>query len=291
MIIKKDPVYREDYAVGFYQNANDAWQNLYYGLNLDGEEVSPRGSKVHETLGCNIYILNPRDNLVFNSYRKASPYYIAQEYFWYLSGSRDVKDISKYSKFWEKIANKDGTINSNYGAYIFDKNYKPINNMSRWEYLIETLRKDPDSRQAILQIPIIDTLGTKDVCCTSTLQFLIRDNKLFMIVYMRSNDINLGFCNDIPFFTSLQIKLSEILEVGLGWYRHVVGSLHLYEKDFISTITDKTGKWFMFEYEDPENKFDYSNYDFESDYKILRDRRSDGLVNPILKYMADNKDA
>lgn len=287
IVEQSKPVFRDDYAVGIYANANDAWQNLYYGLNKDGAESSPRGIKVRETLGCNIYLLNPRDNLVFNSFRKASPYYIAQEFFWYLSGDRDVKSISKYAKFWEKIANPDGTVNSNYGAYIFNKDYYPINGMSQWDNLIETLKKDPDSRQAILQIPITPFKGTKDVCCTSSLQFFIRDNTLFMTTYMRSNDVNKGFCNDIPYFTSLQITLANILNVKVGWYRHVVGSLHVYESDFVENCETEDKK-FMYEFD--KSGFDYSDYDFYKDYLRLRDHNKDDLVNPILKYMADNKD-
>lgn len=280
------PTFKEDYAVGVYNSANEAWENIYYGLNKHGFVSAPRGEKIKESLGCNIYILNPRDNLIYNSFRKASPYYIAQEYFWYLSGSRNLEDISKYSGFWTHIANPDGTINSNYGAYIFDKNYYPINGMSQWEYLIETLKKDPDSRQAILQIPITPFKGTKDVCCTSSLQFFIRDNTLFMTTYMRSNDINLGFCNDIPFFTSLQINLSRILGVKLGWYRHVVGSIHVYERNFIENVENQTGKRFLFERVDHDFDLDY---DFESDYRILKDKSTDGVKNPILLYMASNK--
>lgn len=290
LIVKKSqPTPDQDYFHKCYNNANEAWENLYYGLNTLGMESAPRGLKVRETLGCDIYIMNPEQNLIYNSFRKTSPYYLAQEYFWYLSGDRNVDSISKYSGFWKRIADEDGMINSNYGAYIFNKDYYPINGMSQWEYLIETLKKDPDSRQAILQIPITPFKGTKDVCCTSSLQFFIRNNELCMTTYMRSNDINLGFCNDIPFFTGLQIKLSKELGVPLGWYRHVVGSLHVYENNFIETLEESTGTKFMFE-ELILDDFDYDTYDFEKDYKILRNRETEGVSNPILIYMAKNKD-
>lgn len=279
---------REDFATGFYHSANEAWENLYYGLNLRGDESAPRGLKVRETLGCNIYIINPYDNLVYNSFRKSSPYYVAQEYFWYHSGDRNVESIAQYAGFWRRIANEDGTVNSNYGAYIFDKNYKPIDGMSRWEYLVETLKKDPDSRQAILQIPIIDTLGTKDVCCTSNIQFFIRGGILMTTVYMRSNDLNKGFCNDIPFFTSLQINLAKELGVDVGWYRHCVGSMHIYEPDFLEVVAEKTGKQFNFEH----IEFDDRNpaYNYLDDYEILRNRESGGVINKKLLYMAKNFD-
>lgn len=284
----RSPELREDFATGFYRSANEAWENLYYGLNLRGDESAPRGLKVRETLGCNIYISNPYDNLVYNSFRKSSPYYVAQEYFWYHSGNRDVESIAKYAGFWRRIANEDGTVNSNYGAYIFDKNYKPIDGMSRWEYLIETLKKDPDSRQAILQIPIIDTLGTKDVCCTSNIQFFIRGGLLMTTVYMRSNDLNKGFCNDIPFFTSLQINLAKELGVEVGWYRHCVGSMHIYEPDFLEVVAEKTGKSFNFEYIEFDDR--HPAYNYLDDYEILRNRESGGVINKKLLYMAKNFD-
>lgn len=286
--IKYEPSLKEDWAVGIYSSANDAWQNLYYGLNKDGDEFSPRGLKVKETLGCNIYITNPYDNLVFNSFRKASPYYIAQEYFWYHSGDRNVNSISKYAKFWEKIQNPDGTVNSNYGAYIFDDDWYPVNGKSQWINLIDTLKKDPDSRQAILQIPITQFKGTKDVCCTSSLQFFLRNNSLHMTTYMRSNDINKGFCNDIPFFTSLQIDLAKILGVNVGWYRHVVGSIHVYESDFIENIEAKRGTKFMFEKHTGVPIVNNFEEYYMDDYEILRNRSISGVKNEIAIYMAQN---
>lgn len=119
MILKNfDPVLKEGWANGFYASANEAWENLYLGLNKEGDESAPRGIKIKETLGCNIYIYNPNDNLVFNTFRGLSPIYLSKEYFWYKSGDRSVEAASKLSKFWETIANPDGTVNSNYGAYI-----------------------------------------------------------------------------------------------------------------------------------------------------------------------------
>jgi thymidylate synthase len=64
--------------------------------------------------------------------------------------------------------------------------------------------------------------------CTISLQYLIRDDKLYAITTMRSNDAYLGFRNDLYCFTELQKKMAKELNVELGWYQHQVGSLHLY---------------------------------------------------------------
>lgn len=260
----------------WYMNANSAWENIYAGLNQSGYTVRPRGQLVKEDLGCNIYIANPMDNLVYNEFRKLSPYYCAGEYMWYKSGDNTPESIEKHSKFWKKIANEDGTINSNYGRYIFKE--------KQWDMVVDILRKDPDSRQAIFQIPITENQGTKDVPCTSSIQFFIRDNKLYCTVYMRSNDIWLGFPYDVFNFTMWQIEMAKELGVELGWYRHVVGSMHLYEKDF---ICNKNKGEFEATVLTEYSVSDKSSSEFKRDLMKLNDKNND-VNDEVLKFMINN---
>ena len=53
-----------------------------------------------------------------------------------------------------------------------------------------------------------------------------------MTTYMRSNDLWMGFPNDVFQFTCMQIYLAMRLGLDLGTYTHIAGSLHLYERDF-----------------------------------------------------------
>lgn len=224
----------EYYATAVYPNATEAWEGLYKGLNKYGDESSPRGLKVRETLGCDIRIMNPNECVVMSPIRNMSASYLAAEWLWYLSGDRSLESISKHSSFWKKIANPDGTVNSNYGAYMF------VN--GEWDKVKNSIINDHDTRQAVLQIPITRNIGAKDTPCTSSIQFILRDNKLNMTVYMRSNDVWRGFAYDVHCFAMMQLKMlrelneatDELFE--LGWYRHVVGSLHVYEPEFIENI-------------------------------------------------------
>ena len=50
-----------------------------------------------------------------------------------------------------------------------------------------------------------------------------------MFVYMRSNDAYIGLPHDVFFFTMLQEVIARDLSMTLGSYKHVVGSLHLYD--------------------------------------------------------------
>lgn len=284
------PELRTDWRTGTYENANDAWENLYYGLNLEGDVYAPRGINVRETLGCDIWIKNPNDNLVYNTFRGLSPIYLSKEYFWYKSGDRSVAEASKLSKFWETIANPDGTVNSNYGAYIF---VKEDDGKTVWEKTVDILKKDPDSRQAIIQIPIMPARGTKDTPCTSSIQFFVRKDKLFCTVYMRSTDVVLGFPIDIFQFTMWQCEMAADLGIEVGMMRFISGNIHCYEKNWIENVSSDCGFSFTRRIINPnEDKIiDKSSEEFKHDLKILhnygKDLDTSNLNDPLLKLMFD----
>jgi len=60
---------------------------------------------------------------------------------------------------------------------------------------------------------------------------MIRNDKLVLVVYMRSNDAFLGLPHDMFCFTMLQEIIARTLKVDVGVYKHAVGSLHLYQRD------------------------------------------------------------
>ena len=66
-----------------------------------------------------------------------------------------------------------------------------------------------------------------DTPCTSSAHFILRDNKLHLIMYQRSCDAWFGAANDITQFIIWQMMLAKDLNVELGTYRHV----------FLSTFT------------------------------------------------------
>jgi thymidylate synthase len=84
--------------------------------------------------------------------------------------------------------------------------------------VIDILRKDKTTRQATISIydgKEIDNYKY-DTPCTYAVQFTIIDNKLCMSVYMRSNDLWYGFCNDQYQFSMLQQKVAQELNESVG---------------------------------------------------------------------------
>jgi thymidylate synthase len=63
----------------------------------------------------------------------------------------------------------------------------------------------------VIHNDLYDQRRTCDVPCTLTLQFLIRQGRLDMIVNMRSNDLLWGFSYDITQFAFVQRLLAMCL--------------------------------------------------------------------------------
>ena len=120
------------------------------------------------------------------------------------------------------MADRYGNVNSNYGYQWKRK--------SQLKHVINKLKKDHNTRHAA--ITIYDGKEWEnyknDTPCTYAVQFSIIDGKLNMSVYMRSNDLWYGFCNDQYQFSMLQNMVARELNIPVGWYYHHAHNLHLY---------------------------------------------------------------
>lgn len=220
--------YSMDYnLVKHAEDLDSAWLYWYERLAGQKSEMSSRdGDVVGEILNAVTVISNPTKNVMRNRIRKLPMKYAIGEMLWYMSGNNNLSEIQKYTSAWDRMSDDGQTVNSNYGWCIRHKY-----GFDQWEYVRELLRKSPETRQAVIHIKTADNKESKDVNCTVCLQFFIRDNKLHATVYMRSNDIWMGFPYDVFQFTCMQILMSMELGVEIGTYTHVAGSLHLYKRD------------------------------------------------------------
>lgn len=214
-----------------FNNVSNILLDKEWHLSLYKFDEGPVYSEIQNA---NMMLINPTENLMNESYRKMPIKYAVGELLWYNSRNRSANSIKDFSKFWQTIADENGNVNSNYGWCIHDKF-----DFDQWDFVKRLLIKDPSTRQAVIHIKeprnLLDD-PTKDVNCTIALQFMIRCNKLDMIVTMRSNDVWLGLPYDVFNFTCMQIQMAMELNVGIGLYYHNSGSLHLYRKDYDKLI-------------------------------------------------------
>ena len=234
-----------------YNNFSHAYVDLCRMIRDESEFISsPRGMKIKEKLGVQFRIRNARDRLPHIEARNFSLSYFVAETLWYMSGSNSTEWISRYAPFWKDISDDGKTANSAYGARIFRLHPRIADGgLNQWDYVKNELKRDPDSRRAVIHIrtPDDSVHAVKDVPCTLALQFFIREGKLHLHVNMRSSDIILGIAYDVPAFTTMQEVLANELGVELGEYVHTSNSLHCYERDFemldaIANSSDNLGR-------------------------------------------------
>jgi thymidylate synthase len=231
-------------------------------LNDPSFKSAPRGLPILEKLDYKFTVMFPTSESIRTKDADRNQViadYTAKEVELYNSCSRDVKDFAAASKFWNQLANPDGTVNSAYGYLIwknkscgshFEGDKYPIeevrnnpavmNDIFRtpWEWAKQSLIQDKDTRQAVMRfsLPEHQWMGNKDQTCTMHANWLIRNNQLHLTVVMRSNDVVKGLVYDMPWFCSLMDRMVEELkptypDLEKGYYTHIAHSMHMYERD------------------------------------------------------------
>lgn len=220
-----------------FTTVSEAYQALL-AILIDQPEFQcrPRNQLCHELMNCLFTVQNPSDGPIITKSavrNETMSCYLAVEKELYLSGElRAEVWAEKASKFWLKLANPDGTINSNYGWLAFKNRSLPFD-MTPWDWAKESLLRDRDTRQAYvrLALPEHQWSENKDQVCTMHVMFLIRDGRLHATTVMRSNDIVRGLAYDMPWFCYMLIQMADEIKITVGTYSHFAHSLHLYDRD------------------------------------------------------------
>lgn len=202
-----------------FNTAQEAFEFYYNEISNNGTILG--NTNFIQNIG--FYINNPLDNKINTEFRNWKNSYAELEWEWYLSENRNVSEIKKHAKIWDKMHSGNNIVNSNYG-YQWNRN-------GQLDFVIKELTTNPNSRRAA--ITIYDGKEhiehSFDTPCTLSIVFNITDNKLNMTVLMRSNDLWYGFCNDQYCFSKLQEMVATKLNLEIGWYYHFANNLHLYD--------------------------------------------------------------
>ena len=98
-----------------FENANEAYEAVL-------DEILQKGIDFGDTkaiFNCGFYIDNPSDKVITNAERKWNKKYAAAEWAWYLSGDPSINKLGELygsiPPIWERMADKYGLVNSNYG--------------------------------------------------------------------------------------------------------------------------------------------------------------------------------
>jgi thymidylate synthase len=194
-------------------------------LDADQRVTATRGDTI-EIVGVLVQLSNPRARLS-RTENKQVLFSCLGELLWYLAGSRELAFIEYYLSQYERESDDGVTVHGAYGPRLFH-----MRGQDQVANVLSLLRARPTSRRAVIQMFDAADIATahRDVPCTCSLQFILREGRLHLFTSMRSNDAYLGLPHDIFAFTMLQEIMARSLGVDVGTYKHAVGSLHLYKQ-------------------------------------------------------------
>lgn len=213
---------------------DDLIKEVHTSILSKGVRVTASKGDTLEILGVSLVLTNPIKRISRTESRSKIISCLG-EFLWYLTGDNTLSFISHYIPLYKKFAEDNGRVHGGYGPRLFNMHsmYNQLDN------IVNQLRQKKSSRRALIQLFDASDLSVregqtreyKDIPCTISLQFLIRDDKLNLFVNMRSNDAFKGLTHDIFAFTMIQEFMAKVLKCDLGHYYHYVSSMHLYDSD------------------------------------------------------------
>ena len=210
-------------------NWNYEWVNALRETIAEGRLISTRGENVYERDHVTVE-LNMNYPVLTVPERKLNYRFMTAEAEWILRGSNRIADLIPYNSKMAAFSDDGETL---YGAY-------GVRFVEQLDHVINTLRHDPNTRQATMTTWIPNPPKTKDVPCTIALDFKIREGRLNTHVFMRSSDLWLGLPYDVFTFSMMTCRVLERLNVTPGGSAMVfspgtlyvtAASSHLYERD------------------------------------------------------------
>lgn len=239
-----------------YSSSYELMSEMGRELNSYGQTVKPKtyqnqiieGKEEFETkeLICQQYCLtslgDPVWLFVFSHSREWADAEFEERISWYDLNPGKAWELRK--DLWEQFL-VNGKFDYTYPERIWNqlslKGHIPFNSDTALQAVIELLKRDNDTRKAVLPIFHGSDLqyldGSKRIPCSMYYDFLIRQNgkgeKVLHICYhQRSSDFAQHFGNDIYLAWRLMEYVAKEVGVKPGYLYHTIDSLHIYKKDW-----------------------------------------------------------
>lgn len=266
-----------------YASFNTAWADTLHQLVTSGELVHVRGKKTAEKLGHIVHFPMTYAMLTVPG-RNISYDFMFREAWWILSGQNRLDLLTTHAPSYKRYSDDGIRLSGAYGPKIVDQ----------IGYVVETLYNDIHSRQAVINIWRERPAQSKDIPCTLSVQFLIRNDSLHAVVNMRSNDAWMGMPYDVFTFTMLAVQVALELAkthnmvLHLGYMHHFASSRHIYLYDEEKAKSVAQSENYKPCSDPPRIEMtDICSVipDTTAFHSILHDRSINKLPEPLLKYL------
>ena len=207
------------------------WRKLLEELLLTNKKHVKDETQIREVIGVHEKIDNPYKDSMLNINHKQFAEAV----------KRGAFDIKYYPIKGEALFDYVTSLDDEHQIYLDDdgfiytyserlQNYQGRNQLID---IVNRLKQDKGSNRAVAVTfnPFTDN-ERDDIPCLQLIQSIIRDDKLILSVYFRSNDLYGAFPSNMMFLTYLGMKIANELGVQFDYIDYHCSSLHIYETDY-----------------------------------------------------------
>lgn len=149
---------------------------------------------------------------------KASPDYQGETI---IEFAEKIRESDDFAKKW-------GDLGPVYGSQ-----WRNFNGVDQIAYIINTIKKDPDSRRMVLSAWNPAEIGQMMLPpCHTLIQFYVVNNKLSLQLYQRSGDVFLGIPFNIASYALFLMMVAQVTGLEVGEFVHTIGDAHIYSNHF-----------------------------------------------------------
>ncbi|MFA5684818.1 MAG: thymidylate synthase [Lysobacteraceae bacterium] len=155
---------------------------------------------------------------------------IIHELLWFLRGDTNIAYLKDNQvSIWDEWADADGELGPVYGRQWRRWNGGDGREVDQIRWLLEEIRKNPDSRRLIVSAWNVADLPQMALQpCHALFQFYVAGGRLSCQLYQRSGDIFLGVPFNIASYALLTYMVAQVSGLQVGDFIHTLGDAHLY---------------------------------------------------------------
>ena len=155
---------------------------------------------------------------------------IIHELLWFLRGDTNIGYLHDNKvRIWDEWADDNGDLGPVYGAQWRSWPAGDGTRIDQIARLVETLRRDPDSRRLIVSAwnaAELERMALQP--CHILFQVYVAGGRLSLQIYQRSADVFLGLPFNIASYALLTCMLAQVTGYRRGDLVHTLGDAHLY---------------------------------------------------------------
>lgn len=162
---------------------------------------------------------------------------IIYELLWFLRGDTNIRYLKENGvNIWNEWADAHGELGPVYGrqwrswAVPHTENGPDGDAIDQMAEVIDTLRKNPDSRRLVVSAWNVGELAKMALPpCHLLFQFYVAEGRLSCQLYQRSADVFLGVPFNIASYALLTMMVAQAVSLQPGEFIHTLGDAHLYD--------------------------------------------------------------